>query len=296
MRTSARAVFVVTVLAAAACGSTGSTDPAGSGGATAPAAGGATGSGGAPRTGGAGGSNTGGSTSTGGSTGTGGTPAAGGAPGTGGTPGTGGAPGTGGTPGTGGGGAGGSGGTDAGQADAASDVSGAPAGGNSVSGSGDGTHPFATIAQAWWMGKPDPGPSGKVVTTVLYLLSKPFPCASMGPGSGWDAKVPAGTQVLELKLSWDPGTAEPSTFPAHYTVTDVHGLGSAPPPPGQAFALWVIGPVVGNVIESPASGAKVSLTALNAGKNATGTFDLAYGANKLTGSFDAANCATGGEP
>lgn len=169
-------------------------------------------------------------------------------------------------------------------------------GGNSVTGSGDGAHPFGTIAQAWWVGKPDPGPSGNVVDTVVYLLSKPFPCTSMGPGSGWDAKVPAGTQVVELKLAWSPSTNVPTHFPAHYAVTDVHGLGSAPPPPGMAFALWVIGPVVGKVVEMPASGQDVTLTALNAGTNLVGSFDLVYGAHPLTGTFDAAYCATGGEP
>jgi hypothetical protein len=163
-------------------------------------------------------------------------------------------------------------------------------------GSADGTTPFGTIAQAWWMGMPDPGTSGSIETTVIYLLSKSMNCTAMKPGSGWDAKVPTGTQVLELKLAWKPATAAPSTFPTQYTVTDVKGLGSAPPPPGSAFALWVIGPVTGNVVETPGNSGTVILTGLNAGKNATGSIDITWSGNKLTGTFDAAFCAGGGEP
>jgi hypothetical protein len=152
---------------------------------------------------------------------------------------------------------------------------------------------FGPIAKAWWIGMPDSN-----VTGVIYLLSGDVPCGTggiTGPGSGWDSKLPTGTQIIELKLAWQGGTS-PTTFPATYTVTASGALGSAPPNPGQAFASYHRGPVAGNQTESPADGMTVTLTALNASTDATGTFTLTWGSNTLTGTFDAAWCAGGGEP
>lgn len=140
-----------------------------------------------------------------------------------------------------------------------------------------------------WIGNPDtPG------TTVIYLLSKPYPCSATAwaKASGWDTKVPAGTLMLEFKLAAPP----PTIFPTMYTVITTNPALPAPPTAGNGFAFWnsfTSTPAIG---ETSASGSNVTVTAMNANTNVTGTFNLMFGANPLTGSFDAKYCAPAGEP
>jgi hypothetical protein len=167
-------------------------------------------------------------------------------------------------------------------------AAGSPAG-NSISGNPDGAHPWTSIAQATWVGSPD-----SASTIVIYLLSKPYPCDANGwkPGGGWDSKVPADSIVMELKAN-----PVPTTFPTMYTVPNTNPALAAPPPKGQAFAIW--SSVNGHPVapETSAASGTLTLTSLKANTNVTGTFDLKLaGANTLSGSFDAKYCAGAGEP
>jgi hypothetical protein len=154
----------------------------------------------------------------------------------------------------------------------------------------DGMHVWTNLAQATWIGHPDsPG------TTVIYLLSKPSPCSATAwaGGSGWDAKVPAGTVMMEFKIAAPP----PTTFPTKYTVPLTNPTLAAPPTAGKAFAIWNDQTGSPAVAETSATGADLTVTALNANTNVTGTFNLTFaGGHTLTGSFDAQWCAGAGEP
>jgi hypothetical protein len=104
--------------------------------------------------------------------------------------------------------------------------------------------------------------------------------------------VPAGTLMIEFKLA----APQPSTFPTAYTVVTTNPTLAAPPVAGQGFAIWnslTSTPAIG---ESSASGSNVTLTSMHATTDTTGTFNLTFGTNTVTGSFDAIYCAGAGEP
>jgi hypothetical protein len=131
--------------------------------------------------------------------------------------------------------------------------------------------------------------------TVIYLLSKPYPCdaTAWAPGGGWDTKVPTGTIVMELKL----GGLPPTTLPAMYSVPLTNPALAAPPNPGQAFAIWADATGTPAVMETSATGTSITVTAVNANMDLKGTFNLTFtGGHTLSGSFDAKYCPGGGEP
>jgi hypothetical protein len=157
----------------------------------------------------------------------------------------------------------------------------------------DGSHPWTAIADAWWIGSPDSS-----TTTVIYLFSKPFPCGTgglTGPGSGWDAKVPKDTEVIELKLSW-AGANQPTAAATYPVAAPPGGVGQAAPPArGNGFATWASLKGTPPVPETPATSGMVGLGAYNASSDVPGTFKLTF-PGVLSGGFDAKYCAGGGEP
>jgi hypothetical protein len=131
----------------------------------------------------------------------------------------------------------------------------------------------------------------------MYLFSETtWTCAQVARHTTWDARLGATGQLLEFKLAW-PGSTQPTMSTSYTVVTPVPVATANPPAAGKGFALWVRGPVVGSNVETPASGSNVTVTAYNAGTNATGTFQLTFGANTVSGSFDAKWCPPpAGEP
>jgi hypothetical protein len=259
---AAWAVALVLLLAPFACSSSSDTGTPGTGG---KGSGGA-GSGGSSAAGGS--SGTGGSSSTGGSS-------AGGTSGSSGT-GSGGAPGTGGSPpGAGGAGAGGtgSGGT---AGDAGASETGPAAGANAITGM-YGSVAIKPVMSGLWIGKPDdPGESGGGPFVVLF--SAPVTCADIAK-DGWIAKIPAGTQVMELiigttqvgKQIKQAGGAAANVFEANYTF----GANS--------------------LVEHKSTSGSLTLTSYKAGMSVEGMLDINFGVGMATGTFHADYCADGRE-
>ena len=164
-----------------------------------------------------------------------------------------------------------------------------PSGGMIV-GDPDGSHSWTTIAQATLLGIPDsPG------TTVIYLLSKAYPCnaTSWKGGSGWDTKVPKDTIMMEIKIAGPV----PSTFPATYTVPLTNPNLAAPPAANKAFAIWNVLTAIPPIVETSATGKGLTITALTPSVSVRGSLDLTFtGGHTLSGTFDAQYCAGSGEP
>ncbi|HEY8040761.1 MAG TPA: hypothetical protein VIF15_13240 [Polyangiaceae bacterium] len=149
-------------------------------------------------------------------------------------------------------------------------------GGTTISGSGDGT-PFTNAATALWLGAPD-----SAATTVVYVFSNPVQCSDLAT-PGWDKRITDKTQFLEMKMF---GTA-----PATFTVTT-----SVTPAPGEASVNYTLSSQTATPVETGGTGGTVVLTTVNASTDVTGTFDLQFGTNKLTGTYDATYCPGGHEP
>ena len=162
--------------------------------------------------------------------------------------------------------------------DSATSEAATPDGGGTgtVSGSADGT-PFTTVATSYVIGAPD-----SAETTVVFLFSKPVRCSDLGT-PGWDQKITDGTQLLEMKIF---GKA-PGTFKAVTTVT---------PAPGEASVNYTLSATSSTPAESGSSGGSVTLTGIAASASAQGSFSIAFGTNKLDGTFDAIFCPGGHEP
>lgn len=148
---------------------------------------------------------------------------------------------------------------------------------NSVSGSVAGAT-FNTVVSSWMLGAPD-DPAN---TTVVYLFSKKVDCSELSP-PGWDTRITNGTQFLEVKMM---GTA-----PATYTVTT-----SLTPAPGEASVNYTLSSRTGTPVETGGTSGKVVLKTLNVSSSGTGTFDLKFGKESISGTFDAPYCPTGNEP
>ncbi len=150
-------------------------------------------------------------------------------------------------------------------------------GGNgTISGTAD-ANPFAKVATAYLAGAPD-----STSTTVVFLFSKPVKCADIG-AAAWDARIPDGTQILELKIFGQM----PGTFTAVTTVT---------PAPGEVSVNYTLSSTSTTPKETGSSGGSLVLETLTAGTSASGTFDIKFGANSLSGRFDAIYCPGGREP
>lgn len=165
---------------------------------------------------------------------------------------------------------------DGGPADSGTEAQAVDAGASSISGSADGTA-FDTVAQSLWLGAPD-----STSTTVVYVFSKPVACSDLA-SPGWDTRIPDATQFLEMKMF---GTA-PAPFTIVTTLT---------PAPGEASVNYTLSSQTGTPNEMGASGGTVTLDTIQAQLTATGTFNVHFGQNALTGKFAATYCPGGHEP
>jgi hypothetical protein len=159
-----------------------------------------------------------------------------------------------------------------GHADAAPD---APASSSSITGSVNGNS-FTSVKTTYWIGSPD-----SATDTVVYLIDHVVACDQISQ-AGWDATLPTGTQILELKMvGKTPGTYAQTTAPSHI------------PAAGESASSYTAAsPSATDVV---ASGGSVKLSALGA-SSATGTFHVTFTHGMLDGTFDADRCATGKEP
>ena len=114
------------------------------------------------------------------------------------------------------------------------------------------------------------------------MFNKAVACADI-QAVGWDTRIPNDTQVLEMVMY---GTA-----PATFTVTT-----SLTPAPGEARVNHTFSRTTGTPAEQFASGGTVTLVQRVAATRAAGTFSLLFGANTMTGNFDAGFCTGGVEP
>jgi hypothetical protein len=168
-------------------------------------------------------------------------------------------------------------------ADSASDAA-ADASGDGATGSGSatltGTYGGAAIlpvVAAYWIGKPN-DPTESAGGPFLYLFSGPVTCDDLSHGSGWRARIPAGTQVLELIVGTTK-TATPVPAAAHAAADVVE-------------ANYSFG---GSTAEARATSGNVTLTAYVAATNVDGTVDLTFPSGSAKGTFHAVYCATGNE-
>jgi hypothetical protein len=137
--------------------------------------------------------------------------------------------------------------------------------GNAISGSVMGMR-FDVAATSYWIERPALGGA----PTQLYLSDERLACQAIS-APGWDKTLGMTSQVLEIGLS---GTTV-STF---HIRTD-------------ADANYLGGPY-----NPSADGGTVTIAEVHASQNVVGSFDIHFGADALSGTFDASFCATGVEP
>ena len=154
----------------------------------------------------------------------------------------------------------------------------APAGSNTITGMMNGTN-FNTVGASYWIGKPDV----PATDTVVYMFDRAVACNQM-TAAGWDAALPAGTQILEMKMNGKtPATYASGTNPN--------------PTPGKSYSGYTLAAPTSTDI--PASAGLVTLTMLGTpGPSGfgVGTFQLTLPGGSLAGSYDAPYCSTGREP
>jgi hypothetical protein len=119
------------------------------------------------------------------------------------------------------------------------------------------------VARAFWLGRASSSP------TRVVLLEAPARCGDIAAG-GWDRRM-GGMQILELGVE--------GTTPGVYQIRRT------------ADASYV-GPR-GN---PEADSGTVTIRALTTSMNVVGSFQLTFGGDRLTGTFDAAFCPPGVEP
>lgn len=177
---------------------------------------------------------------------------------------------------------------DAGSADsaAASDgqgnTDGAVDAGAVVGGSGSltgtfGTDPVKPVVAAYWIGQPSaPAESGG--GPFVYVFSGPVSCDDLSHGSGWRARIPAGTQVLEMIIgTTTTGTAVPAAAHAAANVAEIN----------YSFGQ--------TSTEARATAGNVTLSAYVAGASVDGSVNATFPAGSVTGTFHAVYCASGNE-
>jgi hypothetical protein len=125
--------------------------------------------------------------------------------------------------------------------------------------------------------------SNEVATgTVLGVTSFPGACEAIYTNKHY----PHGSAALSIQLVAYPsgGTAGPVTAPGTFTL-----LGTSLD--GNSFgAAWTSVDASCNPTSVQATGGTIDLTEVTASQ-LEGTFDLTFGADHLTGSFTASNCA-----
>jgi hypothetical protein len=147
--------------------------------------------------------------------------------------------------------------------------SGAPTGtssvpGNAVTGSVQGRS-FASVSTAYWIGNPSAGS----LPTQVFLAEATLDCAAISVPL-WD-KTFGDQQLLELGV-----TASDARTYQIGTDAEANYLGGA--------------------INPTADSGTVTISSVHPSQSIAGSFVLSFGTDALTGSFDAAYCATGVEP
>jgi hypothetical protein len=134
-----------------------------------------------------------------------------------------------------------------------------------IAGTVNGTS-WTKLSNAWWAGKMVAGSP----PVVLFLFEAPVACSEI-VNLNWDKTATGARQILEFGiLDMD--------VRAHQIMTD-------------AFANYLFG----NYNPDAYSGT-VTITAVNPQANITGSFDLNFLPDTLTGTFDAKWCPDGQEP
>ncbi|MEO7331119.1 MAG: hypothetical protein ABI193_21260, partial [Minicystis sp.] len=134
------------------------------------------------------------------------------------------------------------------------------------------------VASAYFIGQSD----DPAHTTVLYLFDAPVACSDLA-APGWDTTVTNATGALELKLI---GNA-PGSYPVSQSVT---------PAQHEASVSFTVTSTTATPAEHASSGGDVQLDTIEAGKVATGSFDLQFPDGSLKGTFSAGWCPNGHEP
>jgi hypothetical protein len=127
---------------------------------------------------------------------------------------------------------------------------------------------FGAVAKAYWIGMPSPSS----LSTQVYLLSGPLDCSALAVPL-WDKGLGNGA-LLELGVK----SMTPNTY--HVGV--------------DADASFL--PDVSGVYNPTADGGTVTITAVHTSKNIVGSFEVHFGTDVFTGTFDAVYCAAGVEP
>jgi hypothetical protein len=168
------------------------------------------------------------------------------------------------------------GGSDGATSDAAGDAGATVGGSGSLTGT-YGAAPIKPVVAAYWVGKPgNPAESGG--GPFVYVFSGPVTCDDLSHGSGWVARLPPDTQVLEMIIGTTTvGTAVPAA---------AHAAG------GAAEINYALAP---SSTESRATTGSVTLSAYNAGASVDGTVTAAFPMGSVTGTFHASYCANGNE-
>jgi hypothetical protein len=137
---------------------------------------------------------------------------------------------------------------------------------------------YSSIGSVFWAGMPDVAGS-----TVVYIFSKTLNCTDISK-AGWDTTIPKGTQILEMKMMGNTPKA----------YTPVIGAGNFPST-GQAQVNYALA-TGGAPVETFASAGSVTLSTIVASTKVTGSFNLMFGANAVTGTYSATYCNVGREP
>jgi len=137
--------------------------------------------------------------------------------------------------------------------------------GNAIDGTVMGMR-FTTIAASFWVQNPSAGGA----PTLLFLLDEKLGCSGIS-APGWDKTIAAATQVLEIGLAG----------PASTTFTIL----------GDADANYLGGPY-----NPSADSGRVTVDVVKPSQELIGSFDVHFGADALSGTFDATFCSTGVEP
>lgn len=140
-----------------------------------------------------------------------------------------------------------------------------------------GTDAIKPVVAAYWIGQPG-NPAESAGGPFLYLFSGPVSCDDLSHGSGWRARIAAGTQVLELIVgTTTTGTPVPAAAHAAANVAEVN----------YSFGQ--------TTTEARATAGNVTLTAYAAAASVDGTIDVTFPMGSAKGTFHAVYCATGNE-
>ena len=143
----------------------------------------------------------------------------------------------------------------------------APAGPNAgtIAGAVHGTT-WTSLANAYWAGKMVTGSA----PVVIFLFEAPVKCADI-VNLNWDKTSTGARQILEFGLL-------DATARSYQIMTD-------------AFANYLFGSY-----NPDAYSGTITIHAVNPSTDISGSFDLNFLPDSLTGSFDAKYCADGQEP